>query len=127
MDLSHAALWVSDLDASLEFYVDGLGLERTHAWSQDGIENVYVGSGTGTLQLRYDPGRTTPVAPTRADVDHIAFEVDSPAAVDTAFNRVANRPDCSVVAEPHVVDPADAYAAFIADPDDYTIEIMSIR
>jgi lactoylglutathione lyase len=125
MDLAHVALWVSDLDASLSFYVDGLGLDRRWSWADDGVENVYVGTDAGELQLRYDPDRTTPVAPSRADVDHVAFALDDQAAVDRAFERVADRADSAVVAEPHVVDPADAYAAFVADPDDYTVELVA--
>jgi lactoylglutathione lyase len=125
MDLAHVAFWVSDLDASLSFYVDGLGLERRWSWADGGVENVYVGTDGGELQLRHDPDRTTPVAPSRADVDHIAFAREDAAAVDVAFERVAGRPDCAVVAEPHVVDPAGAYAAFVADPDDYTVELVA--
>ncbi|PSP28780.1 lactoylglutathione lyase [Halobacteriales archaeon QH_10_67_22] len=125
MDLAHVALWVSDLEASLDFYLDGLGLERRWSWTGDGIENVYVGIDGGELQLRYDPDRTTPVAPSRADVDHVAFALDDRAAVDDAFERVVDRPDSAAVAEPHVVDPAGAYAAFVADPDDYTVELVT--
>jgi lactoylglutathione lyase len=123
MDLDHVALWVTDLDASLAFYEEGLGLDRQRAWRDDGVENVHVGSEAGTLQLRHDPDRTTPVAPTRADVDHVAFRLDDRAAVDDAFGQVADRPDCAVIADPHVVEPAGAYAAFVADPDEYTVEL----
>jgi lactoylglutathione lyase len=125
MDLNHVALWVSDLDASLSFYVDGLGFDRQRSWTDDGAENVYVGTESGELQLRYDPDRTTPIAPSRADTDHVAFSLESPEAVDAAFDRVADRPDCAVVADPHVVAAADADAAFVADPDDYTIELVA--
>jgi len=125
MDLAHVALWVSDMDASLNCYVDGLGLERRWSWTGDGVENVYVGTEDGELQLRHDPDRTTPVAPSRADVDHVAFALADRAAVDGAFERVVGRPDCAVVSEPHVVDPAGAYAAFVADPDDYTVELVT--
>jgi lactoylglutathione lyase len=125
MDLAHVALWVSDLEASLDFYLDGLGLERRWSWTGDGVENVYVGADGGELQLRYDPDRTTPVAPSRADVDHVAFALEDRAAVGDAFKRVVDRPDSAAVAEPHVVDPAGAYAAFVADPDDYTVELVT--
>ena len=125
MDLAHVALWVSDLDASLAFYCDGLGLDRCWSSESDGVENVYVGTDGGELQLRHDPDRTTPVAPSRADVDHVAFSPGGADAVDAAFERVAQREDCAVVAEPRVVDPADTYAAFVADPDDYTVELVA--
>jgi len=125
MDLAHVALWVSNLDRSLAFYCDGLGLDRRWSWADDGVENVYVGTDAGELQLRYDPDRTTPIAPSRADVDHVAFTLDDAEEVEEAIERVADRPDCAVVTEPHVVEPAEAYAAFVADPDDYTIELVA--
>jgi lactoylglutathione lyase len=127
MDLAHVALWVSDLDQSLAFYCDGLGLDRRRSWEDEGVENVYVGTDAGELQLRYDPDRTTPIAPSRADVDHVAFSLADADEVEEAFERVESRPDCAVVAEPHVVEPAEAYAAFVADPDDYTVELVAPR
>jgi lactoylglutathione lyase len=127
MDLAHVALWVSDLEQSLAFYTDGLGLERRWSWEVDGVENVYVGTDGGELQLRYDPDRTTPIAPSRADVDHVAFSLRDADAVEEAFDGLERRDDCTIVEEPHVVEPAEAYAAFVADPDDYTIEIVAPR
>ena len=127
MDLAHVALWVSDLDQSLAFYCDGLGLDRRWSWEDEGVKNVYVGTDAGELQLRYDPDRTTPIAPSRADVDHVAFTLDDADEVEEAFDRLEGREDCAIVAEPHVVEPAEAYAAFVADPDDYTIELVAPR
>jgi lactoylglutathione lyase len=127
MDLAHVALWVSDLEQSLSFYTDGLGLERRWSWESDGVENVYVGTEAGELQLRYDPDRTTPIAPSRADVDHVAFALRDADAVEEAFDGLERRDDCTIVAEPHVVEAAEAYAAFVADPDDYTIELVAPR
>jgi lactoylglutathione lyase len=127
MDLAHVALWVSDLDQSLDFYCDGLGLDRRRSWEDEAVENVYVGTDAGELQLRYDPDRTTPIAPSRADVDHVAFALTDADEVEEAFERVEGREDCAIVAEPHVVEPADAYAAFVADPDDYTVELVAPR
>ena len=75
MDVAHVALWVSDLDRAVEFYT-GLGLERQWSFTLDGVENVYVGDEHGELQLRHDPDRTTPIAPNRADVDHVALTVE---------------------------------------------------
>lgn len=125
MELAHVALWVSDMDASLDFYLDGLGFERNWSFELDGVENVYVGPDGGELQLRHDPDRTTPVAPSRADVDHVAFELDDAEAVEEAFERLEGREDCSVVVEPQRIDAADAYVTFVADPDDYTIELFA--
>ncbi len=96
MDVAHTAICVSDLDRAMEFY-DALGFEETNRFTLDGVENVYLGrDGDGDLQLRHDPDRTTPVAPNRADVDHIAFTVDDVAetfetAIDAGAAPVSNR------------------------------------
>ncbi|AAV47308.1 lactoylglutathione lyase [Haloarcula quadrata] len=118
MDLAHTAICVSDLDRAMEFY-DALGFEETNRFTLDGVENVYLGrDGDGDLQLRHDPDRTTPVAPNRADVDHIAFTVDDVAETfETAIDAGA-----APVLEPTEVDAADAFAAFVEDPEGYTLE-----
>ncbi|EMA19906.1 VOC family protein [Haloarcula argentinensis] len=118
MDLAHTAICVSDLDRAMEFY-GTLGFEETNRFTLDGVENVYLGrEGDGDLQLRYDPDRTTPVAPNRADVDHIAFNVDD---VQKTFETAIDA-GAAPVLEPTEVDAADAFAAFVEDPEGYTLE-----
>jgi lactoylglutathione lyase len=119
MDVAHVALWVSDLDRAVEFYT-GLGLERQWSFTLDGVENVYVGDEHGELQLRHDPDRTTPIAPNRADVDHVALTVeDTDAMVERATDLGA-----AVVSGPAEIEPADASVAFVKDPDGYTLEFV---
>lgn len=118
MDLAHTAICISDLDRAMAFY-DALGFEETNRFTLDGVENVYLGrDGDGDLQLRYDPDRTTPIAPNRADVDHIAFTVDD---VEETFETAINA-GAAPVLEPTEVDAADAFAAFVEDPEGYTLE-----
>lgn len=136
MELAHVAICVSDLDRALDFY-GALGFEETHRFTLSGVENVYIGAddpdeegdgaavtnpadsaSSGDLQLRYNPDRTTPVAPSRADTDHIAFTVDD---VEAMFATALDAGG-SVVLEPTEIEPADAYAAFVEDPDGHTLE-----
>ncbi|MDQ2073673.1 VOC family protein [Haloarcula sp. NS06] len=118
MDLAHTAICVSDLDRAMAFY-DALGFEETNRFTLDGVDNVYLGrDGDGDLQLRHDPDRTTPVAPNRADVDHIAFTVDD---VEETFETAINA-GAAPVLEPTQIDAADAFAAFVEDPEGYTLE-----
>lgn len=121
MDLAHPCLWVSDLDRSLEFY-EALGLERQWSFELDGVQNVYVGDpdGDGEVQLRYDPDRSTPIAPNRADVDHIGFVVDD---VEDTF-ETAIEAGASEVTAPVEVEEADAFVSFVDDPDGYTLEFF---
>lgn len=119
MDVAHAALWVSDMDDTVEFY-EALGLDRQWSFTMNGVENVYVGDEQGELQLKHDPDRTTPIAPVRADVDHVALTVDdTEAMVEQAVDAGA-----AVMTEPTVVEPADAYVAFVEDPEGYTLEFV---
>lgn len=123
MELAHVAICVSDIERALEFYRE-LGFEETHRFTLDGVENVYIGrkgdgaAGGGDLQLRYDPDRTTPVAPSRADTDHIAFTVDD---VESTFQAALDAGGVAVL-EPTEIEPAGAYAAFVEDPEGYTLE-----
>lgn len=119
MDLAHVALWVSDVDRAVDFYSE-LGLEREWSFTMDGVENVYVAGDNGQLQFKYDPGRTTPIAPSRADVDHIAFTVDD---TDEMVER-AEDVGGTLVGGPTAVDAADAYVAFVEDPEGYTLEFV---
>jgi len=119
MDLAHVALCVSDLKRALDFYGE-LGFEERHRFTLSGVENVYIGKpgSDGDLQLRYDPDRTTPIAPSRADTDHVAFTVDD---VEATFESALEARGAPVV-EPTEIEPADAYAAFVEDPEGYTLE-----
>jgi lactoylglutathione lyase len=128
MHLAHAAIWVSDLDRAVAFYA-AIGMERRGSFELDGVENVYVGppgeDGEGAdegdvLQLRHDPDRTTPIAPGRADVDHVAIAVVD---VDETFDAAVEA-GASELASPHAVPAADSYVAFVADPDGYTLEFV---
>ena len=118
MELAHAAICVSDLDRAMEFYA-ALGFEESHRFTLNGVENVYIGaSEDGALQLRHDPERTTPIAPSRADVDHLAFTVED---VEATFEAAIEAGGAAVL-EPTEIEPADAYAAFVEDPEGYTVE-----
>ncbi|MFA1611090.1 VOC family protein [Halobellus rubicundus] len=119
MRLVHAALWVSDLDRSLAFY-EALGMEAGLSYARDGVENVYVGDGEESLQLKHDPDREREIAPDRTAVDHVSFAVeDLDATVDAAVEAGG-----SIVTAPTHVAEADSAFAFVADPDGHTLEFI---
>jgi|AntDeeMinimDraft_6_1070357.scaffolds.fasta_scaffold10891_2 lactoylglutathione lyase len=122
MDVAHTAIWVSDLDETRAFYEDVLGLE--YHWDftmDDGTGNYYVGTDDGAeLQFKYDTnGGGEEVSP--SGVDHLALTVDD---VDATFKRVVEESDCEIVLEPTTFDAADRRAAFVSDPDGYTVEFV---
>lgn len=120
MDVIHTALWVSDLERTRAFYVEGLGL--TENWSftgDDGVENVYVGGENGELQFKYDP-EGGPTIESGA-MDHVAVSVDS---TDKAFDRLVDREDPPVREAPTTMEEIDRRVAFVEDPDGYVVELV---
>lgn len=78
LGLRHVALYVQDLEASLHFYVDLLGMQIE--WHPD-ADNIYLTTaGQDNLALHR---RTDGTAPSGAQVlDHIGFILQTPAQVD---------------------------------------------
>ena len=64
--LNHLTLAVSDLERSVAFYRDLLGMELRARW----VEGAYLEAGTLWLCLTLDE-----VAPPRSDYTHVAFDV----------------------------------------------------
>lgn len=120
VDVVHTAIWVSDLDRALAFYVDGLGLARTREFVLDeDEENVFLAGEDGTeLQLKSAPGRA--VSAERAGFDHVAVEVDD---ADATAARLAEFGG-EVVRGPLDSDAAAARIAFVADPDGHHVELI---
>ena len=120
MDVIHTAIWVSDMEEAREFFVDAVGLSENWSFTLDGVENVYVGSQHGEIQLRHDPDHPEP-DPDRSALDHIAVSVDD---VDAEFERIVDTADCDVVEGPATVEPAEARVAFLEGPDGYVLELV---
>lgn len=120
MEVIHSAIWVSDLEETLSFYVDALGLEKTHEFEGgDGAKNVYVaGEGDAEIQFKYDPD-IEPPAP--AGFDHIAVAVED---TDAEVERLVEETGCTVRRGPLTSEGANARVAFIEDPDGYGVELV---
>lgn len=121
MHAVHTAIWVSDIDATTDFYEGVLGLEYQREFTtEDGVLNYYVGTDAGaSLQFKHDPD-DTPVEP--SGIDHLAFAVDD---ADATFERVVEESGCDVYLEPTTFDVADRRAAFVYDPDGYVVEFVA--
>ncbi|WP_336023163.1 VOC family protein [Halobellus salinisoli] len=116
MDVLHAALNVSDIDATLDFYESLLDLERTREAELDGQRMVFVGSDGGAeIQfLVVDE----PVDP--EGIDHVAIAVDDAAAT---VEKAQAEWGSTVVMEPQVIGD-EVRLAFITDPEGYHVELI---
>lgn len=121
MDVSHTAIWVSDLEKTKDFYIDALGLEHSWDFTDDnGVLNFYVkGEDYAEIQFKYDPEEQTEVQP--EGMDHIAISVSD---VDHEFERMLEETGCDVVMKPTDFPQANRRAAFIEDPDGYVVELV---
>ncbi|WP_435126969.1 VOC family protein [Halobaculum sp. D14] len=122
MDVLHSAIWVSDIDETLAFYVDALGLEKTREFvSGEGARNVYVAGESDTeIQFKYDPDREPPATDDTA-YDHVAVAVDD---TDAEVERLVEETGCTVRRGPLTSEGANARVAFIEDPDGYGVELV---
>jgi catechol 2,3-dioxygenase-like lactoylglutathione lyase family enzyme len=75
LGLRHVALFVQELDACLNFYIDVLGMQLE--WQPD-PDNYYLTSGSDNLALH----RASDVASGQQRLDHIGFILKTPADVD---------------------------------------------
>jgi lactoylglutathione lyase len=119
MDVAHTAVWVSDLEASREFFVDTLGLDEHRSYTRNGIDNVVVGGKRAAIQLRTEPGREIP--PERRErMDHLALSV---ADVDGLCERL-DAAGHDVFRQPETIEDLGVRIAFVRAPDDYAVEFV---
>lgn len=120
MDVIHTCIWVSDMDAAREFFLEGVGLEEHRSATLDGVENVWLGGEHGEIQLRHEPDHPAP-DPDRSALDHLALSVDD---VDGELERIVDRTGATVLDGPRTVDVANARIAFLEGVDGYVLELV---
>lgn len=122
MQVIHHAVWVADIDRTLAFYVDGLGLHETRRFvSGDGATNVFVaGDDAVEIQFKFHAdGDGGPVEP--SGFDHVAVAVDD---TDAEVERLVAETGCRLRRGPLDSDGANARVAFLEDPDGYGVELV---
>jgi lactoylglutathione lyase len=120
MDVIHSALWVADVEETLAFYVDGLGLEKTWEFEGgDGTRNVYIAGESDTeIQFKHHPDREPP---SPSGFDHVAVSVED---TDAELERLVEETGCPVRRGPLTAEAANARVAFVEDPDGYGVELV---
>jgi catechol 2,3-dioxygenase-like lactoylglutathione lyase family enzyme len=114
-ELNHVMIRVRDLDASIRFYGEQLGLRRIPRPAFD-FPGAWFALGAQELHLIGDPG----VPPSQRGNHHFALLVDDPAEVRRELEargvRTLRGPSPR---------PDGAMQLFVTDPDGYVIELMS--
>lgn len=118
--LDHVVIRVSDVQRSLAFFENVLGLKLERIFAELGVYQVRCGANLIDLQT-LKAGETLPPPDSRG-IDHLCLSVDADA--DTLQRALA------AAAVPVVRGPVEVYGArgfgtsfYIADPDGYVIEL----
>jgi methylmalonyl-CoA/ethylmalonyl-CoA epimerase len=90
--IDHIGVAVEDIDAAIELYRDGFGMELAHRETVEsqGVEAVLLDVGDGHVELLAPLGPDTPVgkylAKNGTGLHHVAYAVDD---IDSALEKIA--------------------------------------
>ncbi len=127
MRILHTMLRVGDLDRSLKFYTEVLGMKllRRHDYPEGRFTLAFVGYGdereNAVLELTYN--WDTHAYELGNGFGHIAIEVDD---VYEAAEKIRAKGG-KIVREPGPMKHGSTVLAFVEDPDGYKIELLSAK
>ncbi len=125
MGLSYVGIRVTDVDRSLRFYAEGLGLvERQRGTMSHGGQWVGLRDPRTGVELElnfYPPGSRfdTPYSPGEG-LDHLGFDVDDARATVERLCALGGR-----VAVAPWLEEARYWIGFVEDPDGLWVEVQS--
>jgi len=103
--IDHIGVAVEDIDAAIELYRDGFGMELAHRETVEsqGVEAVLLDVGDGHVELLAPLGPDTPVgkymAKNGAGLHHVAYAVDD---IEAALEKIAAAGIQLIDSEPRV-------------------------
>ncbi|QFU84688.1 VOC family protein [Natronorubrum aibiense] len=120
MDVLHTAVWIDDIDATTDFYCDGLGLEHTRDFvGDDGATNYYVrGESETEIQFKYDD-TDRDLEP--SGIAHVAIAVED---IDDTLETLVDEHGSEIVGEPTEIERSNIRIAFATDPSGYIVELV---
>jgi lactoylglutathione lyase len=127
MRILHTMIRVNDLDASLHFYTEVLGMRllRKKEYPSGEFTLAFVGYGdesdTAVLELTYNWGRSSY---THGDAfGHVALGVDDIHATVERIRAAGGK----ITREPGPMKHGTTVIAFVEDPNGYKIELIESR
>ena len=121
--LNHAVLYVRDLDRSVAFYTDVLGLTMVMPTDEPGFRRallVHQGSGLFVGLTQHDASDGTPFRETNAGLDHLAFAVADRDELSEWEDRLAEK---GVTFTP-ILDVFYGSVLNFRDPDGIALELF---
>ncbi len=103
--IDHIGVAVEEIDAAIELYRDGFGMELAHRETVEsqGVEAVLLDVGDGHVELLAPLGPDTPVgkymAKNGAGLHHVAYSVED---IDSALEKIAAAGIQLIDSEPRV-------------------------
>jgi lactoylglutathione lyase len=128
MNLLHTMLRVGDLQRSIRFYTEVLGMQllRTTERPDQKYDLAFVGYGRNPehaeIELTYNYG--VDKYELGSAFGHIAIGVPDVAATCAAVREKAQALGAAITREPGPVKGGTTFIAFITDPDGYKIELI---
>jgi catechol 2,3-dioxygenase-like lactoylglutathione lyase family enzyme len=118
--LDHTGVHVTDMERSVRFYCDVLGLREAARFTMGAESLAFLQAGSGWIELIADGG-----APRGAGiVDHVALQVED---VETTLKRLRAQGVVLLDEAPVEVPEIGARIAFCEGPDGERIELIERR
>jgi catechol 2,3-dioxygenase-like lactoylglutathione lyase family enzyme len=122
MKWDHIGIKSSDVDKSLRFYTEILGLERQEELEIMGKRFFFVGNDTVSIEIEAgNPGDTKVDPRTQTGLYHLAFTVEDVAGL---VDRLKSE-GIPIALEP-VSTRSDRLVAFVEDPDGVFVQLIQI-
>jgi lactoylglutathione lyase len=122
MKFLHAMIRVKNIDKSLEFYCNLLGMKLSHTLELEDCRLHFLTDGVGDFLLELTENFETPEDGyvNGSGFGHFAFETESFAE----FNKQMNEKGFEYLWEPFLLKEGGPKIAFLKDPDGNEIEII---
>jgi lactoylglutathione lyase len=121
MKILHTCLNISDLDRSIEFYTDHLGLKfvSRREIKQNNAEIAFLKDESGAA-IELTHWRDKKTLAEGDNFDHIAFAVDD---IESTVQELKKK-GVTIVMEPYSLQGSTSKIAFIKDPDGNWLELI---